>query len=131
MSRVAAFLCMTVLTLAACGDGADGHDPQAESPSVFPGEDSDATGIDGDETSDAAPQAGAAYLFQRCGAAWSQTAYLKASNTDAGDGFGDALAFGDGALVVSASNESSGTTTVNGDQTDNSVNGAGAAYVSE
>lgn len=52
------------------------------------GEDSDATGIDGDPNNRRAPDAGAAYVFDRAGVAWTQAAYVKASNTGAGDNFG-------------------------------------------
>jgi hypothetical protein len=61
--------------------------------------------------------------------------YFKASNTDPGNVDGDAFARGvalslDGrTLVVGAANEQSGATGVNGDQSDNSVTRAGAAYV--
>jgi hypothetical protein len=67
-----------------------------------------------------------------------QTAYIKASNTGAGDQFGaggtllgDALALSaDGStLAVGAPVESSGVTGINGDQDDDSTYGAGAVYV--
>jgi len=60
---------------------------------------------------------------------WSQQAYLKASNTDAGDAFGISVAVSGDTVVVGAIGESSNATGVNGDQTDNSAPGAGAAYV--
>ncbi|WP_052480937.1 hypothetical protein [Gilvimarinus agarilyticus] len=44
-------------------------------------EDSNATGINGDETDNSAANAGAVYLFERSDGSWSQTAYVKASNT--------------------------------------------------
>src|SRR5258705_4416602 len=56
-----------------------------------------ARGIDGNQNDDSIPQAGAAYVFTRRGTAWSQQAYIKASNTgEAGaDGhFGDGDQFG-------------------------------------
>ncbi len=53
------------------------------------GENSNATGIDGDQSNNGAINAGAAYIFTRDGAGiWSQQAYIKASNTEAGDPFG-------------------------------------------
>ena len=52
------------------------------------GEDSDATGVDGDESNDRASAAGAAYVFTRCVRSWRQQSYLKASNAAAGDWFG-------------------------------------------
>jgi len=57
--------------------------------------------------------------------------YFKASNTDASDWFGwDVSLSADGrTLAVSALREASQTGGVNGDETDNSVFGAGAVYV--
>ncbi len=94
-------------------------------------EDSAATGTDGDQTSEAAPFAGAAYLFQRSGTRWRQRAYLKATNTDAQDHFGSSMALSaDGSvLAVSSYTESSSATGIDGDQTDDSIQGAGAVYV--
>ncbi|WP_345323173.1 FG-GAP repeat protein [Candidatus Villigracilis proximus] len=53
-----------------------------------PGEDGNATGVNGNQLSNSAENAGAVYVFTRSGTIWSQQAYLKASNTDAGDYFG-------------------------------------------
>ena len=97
-----------------------------------PGEESLATGIDGDQSDDNATFSGAVYVFTRDGAgAWSQQAYVKASNTDAGDRFGMSLALsGEGdTLVVGAKYEDSAATGIDGDQGDNSAPSAGAAYV--
>jgi hypothetical protein len=52
------------------------------------GEDSSATGINGDQVSNSAANAGAVYVFVRSGATWIQQAYLKASNTNPIDLFG-------------------------------------------
>ena len=90
---------------------------------------SNATGVNGDQTDNSAPQAGAAYVFVRNGTTWSQQAYLKASNTDAGDFFGDSVAVSGDTVVVGAPRESSSATGVNGDQTNNSAASAGAAYI--
>ena len=46
-----------------------------------------ATGVNGDQENNDAEAAGAVYVFVRDGAAWTQQAYLKASNTEAGDFF--------------------------------------------
>lgn len=95
------------------------------------GDSSGASGIDADPTDASAAFAGAVYVFVRNGTAWSQQAYLKASNADARDGFGASLALsasGD-AMAVGATSESSNATGVNGDQTNNLSSGAGAAYV--
>jgi len=94
-----------------------------------PGEDSSATGVDGDASDDGASFAGAAYTFVRSGASWSEDAYLKASNTDAGDWFGSAVAASGPTVVVGAFDEDSGTTGVDGDASDDGAPCAGAAYV--
>ena len=46
---------------------------------------SNATGVNGNQSDNSAPDSGAAYVFVRSGTNWSQQAYLKASNTGAGD----------------------------------------------
>jgi hypothetical protein len=93
-----------------------------------PGEASSATGINGSQTSNASPGAGAAYSFVRSGATWSQQAYLKASNTGGGDAFGTSVAISGDTLVAGGFGERSAATGVNGEQTDNSLVNAGAAY---
>lgn len=95
------------------------------------GEDSSATGIDGNRFDNSAANSGAVYLFQRTGAAWSQGVYVKSANTDAGDTFGAALSLADDGLMlaVGAHGESSAATGVGGDQSDDSAAIAGAAYL--
>lgn len=95
------------------------------------GEDSNATSIDGDQTSNAASGSGAVYVFARSGAAWSQQAYIKATNTRTNDNFGTALAISaDGnTLAVGANSEDSGATGINGDQMSSAASGSGAVYV--
>jgi uncharacterized membrane protein len=92
-------------------------------------ESSKATGIDGDQTDNSALGAGAAYVFVRSGVTWMQQAYLKASNTDANDFFGRSVAVSGDTVVVGAFTESSNANGINGDQSDDSAPGAGAAYV--
>ncbi len=94
-----------------------------------PSEDSAATGVDGDQLDEGASASGAAYVFVRDGAGWTQQAYLKASNTGSGDHFGEALALEGDTLVAGASDEDSAATGVDGDQAGNSAPSAGAAYV--
>ena len=48
------------------------------------GEDSNATGVNGDQSNNLAIDSGAAYVFVRNGTIWTQQAYLKASNTGSG-----------------------------------------------
>lgn len=93
------------------------------------GEDSTATGINGDETATRAQESGAAYVFVRSGANWTQQAYLKASNTGADDKFGRAVAISGDTIVVGAPDEDSAATGVNGDQSSNGLARSGAAYV--
>jgi FG-GAP repeat len=94
-----------------------------------PYEDSNATGVDGDQADNSAPNAGAAYVFIRSGTTWSQQAYLKASNTERNDWFGWSVAVSASTVVVGATREDSNATGVDGDQADNSATDAGAAYV--
>jgi hypothetical protein len=103
-------------------------------------ESSRATGINGDQNDNSIPQAGAVYLFTRSGSAWAQQAYIKASNTGnagtgdlpgEGDQFGFSIALsGDGnTLAVGATSEDSSAAGINGNQSDEGANTAGAVYV--
>jgi hypothetical protein len=93
-------------------------------------EDSNATGIGGDQSNNLANSAGAVYLFRRTGAVWVQEAYIKASNTGPDDGFGATSLSADGTLLaVGAANESSNALGVGGDQSNNSAPYAGAVYL--
>jgi hypothetical protein len=92
-------------------------------------EDSNATGINGNQGNTTAPDSGAVYLFSRSGGVWTQKAYLKASNSNAGDQFGVSVALSGNTLVVGADHEQSNATGVDGNQTDNSAQNSGAAYV--
>ena len=94
-------------------------------------ENSNAQGIDGDQTDDSSDDAGAAYVFSRSGGTWSQIAYVKASNTDEGDRFGTALALsGDGdTLAVGATHEQSTFVGINPPPNNNNGTVVGAVYV--
>ena len=91
-------------------------------------EDGDATSIV-TNSNDNARRAGAAYVFTRSGTAWLQQAYLKASNAEWLDEFGTSVSVDGDTMVVGAILEDSAATGVNGDQSDNSGGGSGAAYV--
>jgi hypothetical protein len=93
------------------------------------GESSASTGVGNNQVDDTAQSSGAAYVFVRNGSNWSQQAYLKASNTEAGDSFGSSVAIAGDTVVVAASNEDSAATGVDGAQTDNNAEYAGAVYV--
>lgn len=92
-------------------------------------EDSNAVGINGEQTNNNAINSGAVYVFVRSGTNWTQEAYLKASNTEAGDIFGRSIAVSDNTIVVGAPQEDSSATAANGNQADNSTIDSGAAYV--
>ena len=88
-------------------------------------------GVNGDQSDDSAYDAGAVYVFTGGGAEWTQQAYIKASNADFGDHFGNyvALSADGNTLAVAAYWEASAATGINGDQEDNSLRLAGAVYI--
>ena len=89
-----------------------------------------ATGLNGNQLDDTAGFAGAVYLFTRNAQAWTQPAYVKATNTGANDFFGWSVALsGDGvSLAVGAPGEDSAATGIDGTQDDDSGED-GAVYV--
>lgn len=91
-------------------------------------ESSDETGVNGSGANNNAPKSGAVYVFVRTGGVWTQQAYIKASNTEADDGFGAWVSLSGDSLAVGAPNEDSAATFVNGAQGNGSSN-SGAAYV--
>jgi len=94
-----------------------------------PNEDSNATGVNGNQANNSAVNSGAVYVFTRTGIVWTQQAYLKASNTHEGGGFGQSIALSSDTLAVGTGYEWSSATGVNGDQTDRSAAYSGAVYV--
>ncbi|MCW7494621.1 FG-GAP repeat protein [Leptospira sp. 2 VSF19] len=98
-------------------------------------EDSNQTTITNGPTAsgdNSATSAGAIYVFQRSGSAWSQQAYIKPSNVEAQDAFGKGLAISGDTIVAGANLEDSNQTTITNGGTASSNNGAtsaGAAYV--
>lgn len=97
-----------------------------------PFEDSSTTGVNGGGRGDnSAFNAGAVYVYERAGNAWTQTAYVKASNTDAGDNFGQSVALWEDTLLVGAPLEDGASSGVNGNEANNGAADAGAAYVFE
>ncbi len=93
------------------------------------GEDSASAGINGSETGTGAPSSGAVYVFTRSGTTWSQQAYIKSSNSQSGDQFGNSVALNNDTLAVGAVGEDSAATGIGGNQGDNSASGSGAVYV--
>ncbi len=98
-----------------------------------PYEASAATGVDGTQTDNSLPNAGAVYVFRRSGATWAQEAYLKASNPGNADVFGigcGAELSADGAtLAVCAPGEDSSAVGIDGNQASEAANHSGAVYV--
>ncbi|MCB9649375.1 MAG: hypothetical protein H6730_22640 [Deltaproteobacteria bacterium] len=94
-------------------------------------EESGATGLDGDREDTSAFGAGAVFVFRRDPVGWAPAVYLKASNTDEMDWFGHSLAVSDDGrtLAIGAILEDGASAGVDGDQSDNSVEAAGAVYV--
>jgi hypothetical protein len=95
-----------------------------------PSEDGSATGINGTPDTFAA-NAGSVYVYARVATSWSQQAYVKASNTGGGDGFGSTVSLAsDGAtLVVGAPSEAGAGVALGADGANNAASQAGAAYV--
>ncbi|MDO3388301.1 hypothetical protein QWI17_20815 [Gilvimarinus sp. SDUM040013] len=89
-------------------------------------------GINGDESDNTAPNAGAVYIFTQIDSGWTQQAYLKTAAPRGGDRFGSSLALshnGD-VLAVGAIGEDGAGTGVNEDIPDDSlVTSSGAAYI--
>jgi len=96
-------------------------------------EDSGATLADGDQIDNTMEQSGAVYIFSLQGDNWQQQSYLKSPNTNAEDLFGHALALdaNGNRLLIGSQYEQSNAVGVNGEQSDNSLSLAGAAYIYE
>lgn len=104
-------------------------------------EDSGAKGVNGDQKDASAEDSGAVYVYTRTGSEWEYengvhsvwrpAAYVKASNPQPGAEFGISVALnGDGkVLAVGAFKEKGAAKGVNGNQSDQSLENAGAAYI--
>ena len=94
-------------------------------------EDSSAVGVNGDAFNNEANKSGAVYVYVREEDTWAEQAFVKASNTSAGDNFGQTLSLsGDGnTLAVAAVNEASSATGIDGEQAFDDAPVAGAVYV--
>ena len=96
-----------------------------------PTEDSNASGINGDESDESLSDSGAVYVFARNGGNWSRQAYIKASGPDSLDFFGysvDLNKAGD-LLAVGAWEEASGSLGFGGDERADIFAGVGAGYL--
>ncbi|HCU25344.1 MAG TPA: integrin [Deltaproteobacteria bacterium] len=82
-----------------------------------------------DKNDNNASKSGAVYIFERDGnGAWSETAYLKASNLDNDDLFGGSISLSGNTLAVGATGEDSGDPN---NPMDNNALRSGAVYVFE
>jgi trimeric autotransporter adhesin len=95
-----------------------------------PGEGGQSAGVDG-VVDNGAPASGAVFLFRKTSAWGSWTAYVKASNTGAGDAFGSAVSLSSNGttLLVGAPTEDSDTSGTTGDLWNNSAADRGAGYL--
>jgi hypothetical protein len=91
-----------------------------------PGEDSMASGINGDQTNNTDKESGAVYVFTRANGVWSQQAYVKASTPEAADVFGSSVALHGNTLAVGALAEDSNSAE---NPFNNSATDSGAVYV--
>ena len=89
------------------------------------------TGVNDPRLEGALDDSGAAYVFVRSGTDWSQQGYLKSRHLDEDDRFGRSVSLSsDGStLAVGAIFEDSISTGLNGDDTDDTGNDVGAAYL--
>ena len=123
----------------ACGGGNQGHTGSSIALSGdgntmavgAPFESGGAAGVNGNQGDNSVYASGAVYVYVRQGDAWTQQAYVKASNPGQSDHFGSSVALSrDGTtLAIAAHWEASAATGINGNQSDNSIPQAGAAYV--
>ena len=110
-------------------DDAFGTDVDIEGDTIVVTADNEDSCTDGVDTvpNDSCDNAGAAYVFDRAGVIWSPGGYLKASNSEAGDFFGNSVTIDGTRIVVGAPDEAGCATTVDGTM-GNGCTRAGAAY---
>ena len=96
-----------------------------------PGEDSAATGIDGDAFDNSLFNTGAVYIFDKLLGNWEESAYIKARVTDQYDYFGWSLDLSDDGdvLAVGAFSEDSNAEGVGGNENNDLTYNSGAAYI--
>ena len=97
-----------------------------------PSEDSRSSSINNTafEKDDSAASSGAVYVFARNGTAWSQQAYIKGANTDAGDLFGYVVSLStDGNTLATCAYDEDGSGRAPNAIPDNRRGGTGAGYV--
>ena len=97
-----------------------------------PSEDSNASGINGNQADNSAVAAGAVYVFSRKGDVWSQQAYVKSDSPaqlTAGDLFGYSVALdANGSTLAIGAYDEGSAAGING-SFDNKLGGSGAVFV--
>ena len=86
-------------------------------------------GVDGVLTDNGCNAAGAAYVFKRTGTTWTYDTYLKATNSQAGDWVGRAVAMHDNTIALGAYREDGCGDGFGADPQNDGCANAGAAYV--
>lgn len=94
-----------------------------------PFEDSNATGVDGNQADNSSVNSGAVFVYSDISGTWSQQAYLKASNTQPDYRFGFSVAINGNQLAIGSVSESSGSIGINGDESNKTAPQSGAAYL--
>jgi hypothetical protein len=93
------------------------------------GDSSGSRGANGDPTRSDAYQSGAVHVYARQGKSWELTAYLKAANADAEDGFGQVVALTNDTILVGAPFEAGPSRGINGGADMNGATSSGALYM--
>ncbi|MDP9150720.1 MAG: integrin [Myxococcota bacterium] len=93
------------------------------------GESSGATGVNGNANDTGTTYAGAAYMYTRNNAVWSERSYVKAAVARADNGFGFSVALSGDTLAVGTPWEPSAAIGLDGNTTDTSAPTAGAVYI--
>jgi hypothetical protein len=94
-------------------------------------EDSGSSGVAGDPADNSSVSTGAVYVFDNSGGAWSQSAYLKASNADPVDEFGHIVRLNatGNRLLATSIREGSRSSGINGGQELDDFVASGAGYL--
>lgn len=94
------------------------------------GEDSNATGVNGNQNNNEMESSGAVYIYSFDNSALQFHSYIKASNPDVQDNFGTSIALNEEGtyLIVGAPYEASNSAGINGNQFNNSLYRSGAVY---
>lgn len=107
-----------------------GHEVAISGRTIVVGSLFEDTGLSGvnPEPNNSVVNAGAAYVYREVDGVWEQEAFLKASNPERSDHFGESVSISGDTIVVGATLEDSPASQVNGSQGNGSTN-VGAAYI--